>query len=71
MHLDLARPRRGVWLAMWANLPGLMNDCGSLSWSHVLLPGWTYTLAEMRTEMLDDLEHFAVSGEQPKTATRR
>ena len=69
-HLDLARPRRGVWLEMWSNLPGLTRDLGSHAWSHTLLPGWQYTDAEMRTEMIDDLEHFAATGEQPKAATR-
>ena len=37
---------------------------------HALLPKWEYTVAEMRTEMLDDLEHLAATGEQPKAATR-
>lgn len=66
----MARPRRGVWLAMWSNLPGLALDCGRRCYSHSLLPGWEYTIAEMRTEMIDDLEHFARTGEQPKIATR-
>jgi hypothetical protein len=70
-HLLMARPRRGVWLAMWANLPGLVLDCGRRRYSHAMLPGWEYTVAEMRTEMIDDLEHFAKTGEQPKIATRR
>ena len=70
MHVDLARPRRGVWLATWPNLPGLMLDLGKRTYTHELLPGWEYTPAEMRTEMVDDLERFAETGEQPKVATR-
>jgi hypothetical protein len=70
VHLDLARPRRGVWLATWTNLPGLTLDCGRRAYSHALLPKWEYAVAEMRTEMIEDLEHFAATGEQPKAATR-
>ena len=71
VHLDLARPRRGVWLKTWSNLPGLHLDIGRRSYTHVLLPGWEYTPSEMRSEMIDDLEHFAATGEQPKVATLR
>lgn len=70
VHLDLARPRRGVWLVTWPNLPGLTLDAGKRSYSHLLLPGWEYTPAELRSEMIDDLEHLAATGEQPKIATR-
>lgn len=70
VHLDLSRPRRGVWLATWANLPGFAFDIGARSYSHALLPGWSYTPREMRTEMLEDLERYADTGEQPKVATR-
>lgn len=70
VHLHLARPRRGVWLATWSNLPGLILDCGRRSYTHILLPGWEYTPAEMRSEMIDDLDRFAETGEQPKVATR-
>lgn len=70
VHIDLARPRRGVWLKTWSNLPGLMLDTGRRSYTHTLLPKWEYTPAEMRSEMIDDLEHFAETGEQPKAATR-
>lgn len=69
-HFDLARPRRGVWVEMWSNLPGLMRDCRSGQYTHVLLPGWQYTAYEVRSEMIEDLEHLALTGEQPKTATR-
>lgn len=70
-HIDLSRPRRGVWLVMWSNLPGLTLDCGRRVYSHTLLPGWEYTPAELRTELIADLEHFAETGEQPKVATRK
>ena len=66
----MARPRRGVWLATWPNLPGLTLDCGRRVYTRTLLPKWEYTVAEMRTEMLDDLEYLAETGEQPKVATR-
>lgn len=69
-HLLLARPRRGVWVRMWANLPGLTMNMTRKVYSHVLLPGWEYTVAEFRTEMIADLERFAETGEQPKVATR-
>lgn len=69
-HLDLARPRRGVWIEMWSNLPGLMRDCRTGSYTHALLPGWQYTEAEMRTELVEDLALFAATGAQPKEATR-
>lgn len=69
-HIDLSRPRRGVWLGTWPNLPGLTLDLGKRSYSHALLPGWEYTPREMRSEMIGDLEHFAETGEQPKVATR-
>lgn len=69
-HIDFSRPRRGMWIEMWTNLPGLMRDCSTGAYTHTLLPGWKYTTAEMRTEMLEDLERFALTGEQPKEATR-
>lgn len=69
-HLLLGRPRRCMWVEMWSKLPGLMRNCGAGTYTHTLLPGWQYTQAEMRTEMLDDLEHFAKTDEQPKEATR-
>lgn len=71
MHIDMSRPRRGIWLHTWSNLPGLTLDAGQLLYSHVLLPGWEYTPAELRTELIPDLEHFAETGEQPKVATRK
>lgn len=68
-HIDMSRPRRGVWLVTWANLPGLCLDAGRRVYSHVLLPGWEYTVAEMKSELIEDLDHFALTGEQPKVAT--
>jgi hypothetical protein len=69
-HLLMARPRRGMWIKTWSNLPGLMLDAGTRSYTHTLLPGWQYTPREMKTEMVEDLERFADTGEQPKEATR-
>lgn len=69
-HFLLARPRRGVWLTTWSNLPGLSLNAGKRSYTHVLLPGWQYTPAELCSELIGDLEHFAETGEQPKVATR-
>ena len=68
-HLRMSRPRRGVWLKTWSRLPGLVLDLGARTYTHELLPGWQYTPAEMKTEMIEDLEHFAATGEQPKVAT--
>lgn len=69
-HILLARPRRGVWLATWSNLPGLTLDCGRRVYSHELLPKWEYTIPEMRTEMIGDLDRLAETGKQPTVATR-
>jgi hypothetical protein len=69
-HLLMARPRRGVWLKTWESLPGLTLNLGTHAYQHALLPGWQYSAGEMKTEMLDDLERFAATGEQPKAATR-
>lgn len=68
-HVKMSRPQRGLWLISWANFPGLVMDAGRGVYLHQLLPGWEYTVSEMRTEMLDDLDHFAETGEQPKVAT--
>jgi len=69
-HVLLARPRRGTWLTAWSNLPGLTLDRRGRSYTHALLPGWQYTPGEMKTEMIEDLERFAETGEQPKESTR-
>ena len=67
-HVDFARPRRGVWYTRWDNLPGFARQNGV--YTHALLPGWTYTKAEVRTEMIPDLERLAATGERPTEATR-
>lgn len=69
MHIDLARPRRGVWLTTWANLPGFVRASGPI-YSHVLLPGWEYRRHEIRSEMIPDLEALAERGVRPTEATR-
>lgn len=70
VHIDMSRPRRGLWFKTWSNLPGLMLDIAARQYTHTLLPGWQYTVREMRTEMLEDLDRFADTGEQPTQATR-
>lgn len=71
IHIDMSRPRRGVWLFTWENLPGLSLDSGRRMYAHTLLPGWEYSILEMRTEMLDDLDLLAETGERPKVATAK
>lgn len=70
IHVLLGRPRRGMWLRTWSSLPGFMQELKSQEFTHTLLPGWAYTPAEMKTEMIDDLDRFAVTGLLPKSATR-
>ena len=55
---------------MWENLPGLTLDLGRKSYTHTLLPGWEYNVREMRSELIEDLEHLAATGERPKEITR-
>jgi hypothetical protein len=69
-HILLANPRRGMWVEMWTGIPGFMRDNLTGEYQHSLLPGWTYNRAEVQTEMLEDLERFAATGERPKVATR-
>lgn len=70
VHVDLSRPRRGVWIVTWERVPGLSLDRGAREYSHALLPGWTYSPRELRTEMLDDLDRLADDGGRPTEATR-
>lgn len=70
VHVDYSNPRRGVWLTIWPNLPGLFLNKARRAYTHRLLPGWEYTPREMRTEMVEDLERLAATGERPKVATR-
>lgn len=72
-HADLNRPRRGQWWTTWANIPGLTRiQCSrrGVSYSHACLPDWEYTLAEIKAEMIPDLEALAERGERPVAATR-
>lgn len=69
VHLDLARPRRGEWWESWANLPGFTRINGQ-RYIHQLLPGWEYNRAEIRAEMIPDLEALAERGVRPTEATR-
>lgn len=70
VHLDLSRPRRGVWLTTWSKLGGLSLERGRKVYTHPLLPGWEYTVAELKTEMLEDLDRLAAEGVRPTVATR-
>ena len=72
MHLDLARPRRGECWESWANLPGFFRVSGPRGhYWHECLPGWTYTRAEIRAEMIPDLEALAQHGVRPTQATNQ
>lgn len=66
-HIDYSRPRRAEWLTTWTNLPGFIRANGRFR--HVCLPGWEYTRAEVRSEMIPDLEALAERGERPTEAT--
>lgn len=67
MHVDLSRPRRGEWWTTWTGLPGLVRINGQFC--HVLLPGWRYSRAEVRLELIPDLIRLAEHGERPTDAT--
>lgn len=68
-HLDFSRPRRGEWWETWSGLPGFTRINGS-RYVHACLPGWEYARAEIKTEMIPDLEALAELGERPTVATR-
>ncbi|GJD60227.1 hypothetical protein [Methylobacterium frigidaeris] len=67
MHIDMTRPRRGVWIERWSGVPGLCRVNGQ--YQHDLLPGWSYARAEIKAEMIPDLEALAERGELPMVAT--
>lgn len=69
-HIDMCRPRRGVWFTTWANLPGFVR-AGAATYSHALLPGWSYARAEIKAELIPDLEALAEHGVRPTEATSR
>jgi hypothetical protein len=68
-HMDLSRPRRGIWLKTWIPLPGFAMEF-DVGFKHALLPGWSYTREELEAEMIPDLERLAETGERPTEATR-
>lgn len=71
IHIDYSRPRRGVWLSTWANLPGFTReDSPRGAYTHALLPGWSYRRHEIVAEMIPDLEALAERGERPTSATK-
>ena len=65
--LDFSNPRRGECHVTWSNLPGFLqvND----RYSHACLPGWEYTRAEVRAEMIPDLRALAEHGVRPSLPT--
>ena len=67
IHIDLSRPRRGVWVTTFQNLPGYSIENGAHM--HALLPGWQYTEDEVWFEMIPDLEVLAERGVLPTEAT--
>ena len=67
LHIDYSRPRRGEWITTWANLPGFSRVDGS--YRHASLPGWEYARAEVRAELIPDLEALAERGVRPTQAT--
>ena len=67
MHVDYSRPRRGEWITTWSNLPGFTRVNGR--YQHACLPGWQYARAEIKTEMIPDLEALAERGVRPTEAT--
>jgi hypothetical protein len=67
-HIDLSRPRRGLWIQRWSGVPGLYVMNGA--WCHDSLPGWQYLRQELETEMVSDLEALAERGVRPTEATR-
>lgn len=66
-HIDFSRPRRGMWITRWANLPGFAQVNGA--YQHDLLRGWQYKRAEVEAEMIPDLELLAERGIRPTEAT--
>lgn len=64
----MARPRRTLRVVTWPGMPGVAMVGGEFT--HTLLPGWGYTAKEFRTEMLEDLDRLAQTGERPMVATR-
>ena len=73
VHVDFCRPRRGAWFSTWENLPGFLREnAGSATrYSHTLLPGWEYSRAEVKAEMIPDLEALAELGVRPTEATSK
>ena len=67
VHFSLSRPRRGVWMTTWANLPGFRRT--GFTYQHDLLPGWSYRQSEVKSEMIPDLEALAEHGVRPTEAT--
>ncbi|AWB21198.1 hypothetical protein DA075_09970 [Methylobacterium currus] len=67
VHIDMSRPRRGVWIERWSGVPGFCRVNGQ--YQHDLLPGWSYARAEIKAELIPDLELLAERGERPTEAT--
>jgi hypothetical protein len=70
MFVDFSSPggrRRGECRETWANLPGFVRV--GRRYRHELLPGWEYRRAEVKAEMIPDLEALAERGVRPTEAT--
>lgn len=67
LHVDYSRPRRAEWITTWANLPGFSRVNGV--YHHACLPGWQYARAEIKLEMIPDLEALAERGVRPTEVT--
>jgi hypothetical protein len=66
--VTMARPRRAVRITTWSGLAGVTR--WGADFMHDLLPGWACTPAEFKTEMLDDLDRLAETGERPTAPSR-
>lgn len=66
LHIDYSR-RRSEWIERWSGVPGFARVNGR--YQHDLLPGWEYRRAEIRAEMIPDLEALAERGVRPTEAT--
>lgn len=66
-HIDFSRPRRGVWIYTWTNLPGF-SLCDGF-YHHTSLPGWQYARDEIKAELIPDLEALAERGVRPTEET--
>lgn len=67
MFVDFGRPSRGECRVTWTGLPGFCRVGDRCRYE--LLAGWEDTWAEVRAEMIPDLEALAERGVRPTEAT--